>query len=151
MIMTTGKRLGSPLDLQRRRDELCGRRSVSAKCIRVCTGTGCAAKGSRKVYELFAKAAAEVEAKVEAVTCVGCHGFCQRGPIVVVQPGDILYQCVEESDVADVFRETVLGGRVVERLLYEDPVTGAKAKTADEIPFYMAQDRPQEHRRLHCR
>ena len=141
MIMTTGKRLGSPLDLQRRRDELCGRRSVSAKCIRVCTGTGCAAKGSRKVYELFAKAAAEVEAKVEAVTCVGCHGFCQRGPIVVVQPGDILYQCVEESDVADVFRETVLGGRVVERLLYEDPVTGAKAKTADEIPFYMAQER----------
>ena len=139
--MATGKRLGSPLDLQRRREELCGRRSVSAKCIRVCIGTGCAAKGSRKVYELFAKTAAEVEAKVEAVTCVGCYGFCQRGPIVVVQPGDILYQCVEEPDVAEVFRETVLGGRVVDRLLYEDPVTGAKARTADEIPFYKAQER----------
>jgi NADH-quinone oxidoreductase subunit F len=78
----------------------------------------------------------EIEAK-----CVGCHGFCERGPIVVIQPGDILYQRVEEPDVEEIFRETVMSGRVVERLLYEDPETEKKATTEQDIPFYNAQKR----------
>jgi NADH-quinone oxidoreductase subunit F len=58
-----------------------------------------------------------------------------------VEPGEIFYQQVEEPDVAEIFRETVLGGRVVERLLYEDPDTKTRAERADEIPFYRAQER----------
>jgi NADH-quinone oxidoreductase subunit F len=110
--------------------------------MRVCIGTGCAAKGSRRLYELFVEAAEKSgqQVKVEA-KCVGCHGFCERGPIVVIEPGEIFYQRVEEPDVAEIFRETVLGGRVVERLLYEDPVTNARAEKAEEIPFYRAQER----------
>ena len=141
MIAPGGKRLSGPADLQRRREELRGRRDPAAKCVRVCIGTGCAARGSRKLYELFAEAMRETGAEAEAVKCVGCHGLCERGPIVVVQPGEVLYQRVEEPDVAEIFRETVLGGRVVERLLYEDPATGRKATTAEEIPFYSAQKR----------
>jgi NADH-quinone oxidoreductase subunit F len=120
-----------------RRDQGTGRSTV-----RVCIGTGCAAKGSRRLYELFAEAAEKSgrQVKVEA-KCVGCHGFCERGPIVVIEPGEIFYQRVEEPDVAEIFRETVLGGRVVERLLYEDPVTSARAERAEEIPFYRAQER----------
>jgi NADH-quinone oxidoreductase subunit F len=72
---------------------------------------------------------------------VGCHGLCERGPIVVIEPGDILYQRVEEPDVEEIFRETVLGGRVVERLLYEEPTTKLKARTPTEIPFYAVQQR----------
>jgi NADH-quinone oxidoreductase subunit F len=60
---------------------------------------------------------------------------------VVIEPGDILYQRVEEPDVEEIFRETVLGGRVVERLLYEDPATKKKARTPAEIPFYAVQRR----------
>ena len=114
----------------------------ASKCVRVCIGTGCAAKGSRRLYELFCEAAeqCDLDVRVEA-KCVGCHGFCERGPIVVVEPGEIFYQRVEEPDVAEIFRETVLGGRIVERLLYEDPNTGKKAKTAIEIPFYGVQQR----------
>jgi len=108
----------------------------------VCIGTGCAAKGSRRLYELFREAVDESGADVEIeAKCVGCHGFCERGPIVVIQPGDIFYQRVEEPDVAEIFRETVLGGRVVERLLYTDPATGAVATTEADIPFYQAQQR----------
>ena len=144
MIVAGTKQISSPADLEHMREELRKQRSPSAKCVRVCIGTGCAAKGSRKLYDLFCRAiaesSAEVEVKAEA-KCVGCHGFCERGPIVVVQPGDIFYQRVEEPDVAEIFRETLLGGRVVERLLYEDPATGAKAKTAEEIPFYNVQKR----------
>jgi NADH-quinone oxidoreductase subunit F len=116
--------------------------SKAPKSVRVCIGTGCAAKGSRRLYELFLEAARESsqDVRVEAKR-VGCHGFCERGPIVVVQPGDILYQRVEEPDVAEIFRETVLGGRVLQRLLYEDPDTGKKAQRADEIPFYKVQQR----------
>ena len=100
------------------------------KSVRVCIGTGCAAKGSRRLYELFLEAAdkSDEDIKVEA-KCVGCHGFCERGPIVVVEPGEIFYQRVEEPDVAEIFRETVLGGKVVERLLYEDPASKTKANS----------------------
>ena len=114
----------------------------ASKCVRICIGTGCAAKGSRRLYKLFCEAAeqCDLNVRVEA-KCVGCHGFCERGPIVVVEPGEIFYQRVEEPDVAEIFRETVLGGRIVERLLYEDPNTGEKAKTATEIPFYDVQQR----------
>ena len=141
MIQASGQQLGSPADLEAVRDRLGKQRSADAKRVRICIGTGCAAKGSRKLYELFTQAVEETDTKVEAVTCVGCHGFCERGPIVVVQPGNVFYQRVEEPDVAEIFRETVIGGRLVERLLYEDPDTGDKAATCDEIPFYMAQER----------
>ena len=141
MTTALGMRIGSPTDLDSRREDLRARRSPEARCIRVCIGTGCAAKGSRRLYELFTEAVGQADVELEAVKCVGCHGFCERGPIVVVEPGQILYQRVEEPDVAEIFRETVLGGRVVERLLYKDPATGAKAVTAEEIPFYKAQRR----------
>ena len=142
MSVAADKVLSSPADLERLREELRGRCSAGATSVRVCIGTGCAAKGSRQLYELFCEAAAQAEADVEVeAKSVGCHGFCERGPIVVVQPGNILYQRVEEPDVGEIFRETVLGGRVVERLLYEDPATGKKATTEEEIPFYSAQKR----------
>ena len=113
-----------------------------SKLVRVCIGTGCAAKGSRKIYELFRQAAEQhsEDVRIEA-KCVGCHGFCERGPIVVVEPGEIFYQQVEEPDVAEIFRETVMGGRVVDRLLYEDPETKRKARKADDISFYRVQRR----------
>jgi NADH-quinone oxidoreductase subunit F len=135
-------RLASPADLEFLKKRVIAARTLTPRSVRVCIGTGCAAKGSRRIYELF-REAAETEGsgvKVEA-KCVGCHGFCERGPIVVVEPGGTLYQKVEEPDVGEIFRETVLGGRVVERLLYTDPSSGASAATADKIPFYHAQKR----------
>jgi NADH:ubiquinone oxidoreductase subunit F (NADH-binding)/(2Fe-2S) ferredoxin/Pyruvate/2-oxoacid:ferredoxin oxidoreductase delta subunit len=132
----------NPVDLESWREKLRQQQGLFTKSVRVCIGTGCAAKGSRKLYELFCEAAKESETQVEIeAKCVGCHGFCERGPIVVVQPGNILYQRVEEPDVEEIFRETVLGGRIVERLLYEDPASEKKATTEEEIPFYNAQHR----------
>jgi NADH-quinone oxidoreductase subunit F len=141
-MTTVAKRLANPRNLDEYREAVRARRGAIARTVRVCIGTGCAAKGSRRIYELFQEAAAESAADVEIVNkCVGCHGFCERGPIVVIEPGDIFYQRVEEPDVAEIFRETVLGGRVVERLLYTDPATGAVANTEADIPFYQAQQR----------
>ncbi len=142
MKKASKKIIDTPQKLESLRNKLEKQKSPSAKSISICIGTGCAAQGSRKIYELFCEAVKDSGSKVEINTkCVGCHGFCERGPIVVVQPGDILYQNVEEPDVEEIFRETVLKGAIVERLLYKDPTTEALAKTPDEIPFYKSQQR----------
>jgi NADH-quinone oxidoreductase subunit F len=139
----SGKKLiDSPEKLESWRKKLEKQHRSPVKLISVCIGTGCAAQGSRKIYELFCEAVKDSGTKVEINTkCVGCHGFCERGPIVVIQPGEILYQNVEEPDVEEIFRETVLKGTVIDRLLYKDPVSGDTAKTADEIAFYKSQQR----------
>jgi NADP-reducing hydrogenase subunit HndC len=140
--MKVDQRITSKAEFERLQKSLEKKQNEAVRVVRVCIGTGCAAKGSRRLYEMFCEAAkktgngVEVEAK-----SVGCHGFCERGPIVVIQPGNIIYQEVEEPDVGEIFRETVMGGRVVERLLYEDPESGKKAVTEEEIPFYNAQHR----------
>jgi len=129
-------------DLQHMREELLSLRIASAKSIHVCTGPGCTAKGSPKLYELFCKAAKQAGANVKVLPkAVGCHGLCECGPIVIVQPGDIFYQRVEEPDIAEIFRETLLGDRLVDRLVYEDPATGKKLDTVGKIPFYKVQER----------
>ncbi len=141
-VISISTRFTSGADIDNFAKKLSSKGRKAAKSVRVCIGTGCAAKGSRRLYELFCEAAEQSgqDVRVEA-KCVGCHGFCERGPIVVVEPGEIFYQRVEEPDVAEIFRETVVGGRVVERLLYEDPVTGKKAEKAEEIDFYKVQER----------
>ncbi len=135
-------RFNSAADIETFAQALHSRKGSVSKSVRVCIGTGCAAKGSRRLYELFCEAVKQSgqDIQVEA-KCVGCHGFCERGPIVVVEPKGIFYQRVEEPDVAEIFRETVLGDRIVERLLYEDPGTGKRAERAEDIPFYNVQER----------
>jgi len=142
MTLIGQRRLSNFVDLERMREELLSSRIATTKSIHVCTGPGCAAKGSDRLYELFCEAVKKADANVEVqAKAVGCHGLCECGPVVIIQPGDIFYQRVEEPDVAEIFRETVLGGRLVERLLYENPTTGQKADTVDKIPFYKVQQR----------
>jgi len=142
---TTAKRLASLSELEAFRGRILAAQKAQARVVRVCIGTGCAARGSRRLYELFRQAAEASGGNGRKTVIeskhVGCHGLCERGPIVVIEPGNILYQRVEEPDVEEIFRESVLGGRVVERLLYEDPVTKARARTPAEIPFYAVQKR----------
>ena len=142
MTVLGNAKLRSAADLEHMQEELRARHTPSAKCVRVCTGPGCAAKGSPRLYELFCEAVERTGADVEIeAKSVGCHGLCECGPIVLIQPGNIFYQKVEEPDVAEIFRETILGDRIVEKLLYENPATGQKAVTPEEITFYKVQKR----------
>jgi len=142
MKVVGNSRLTNLADLERMRQEVIGRNTSSAKSVYICMGPGCAAKGSPKLYELFCEAVRQAGANVQVqAKPVGCHGLCGCGPIVLIQPGDIFYQRVEEPDVAEIFRETVMAGRLIERLLYENPATGEKVDTADKIPFYKVQQR----------
>ncbi len=121
--------------------------------ILICAGTGCVANGSLKVYETLKEklVAKGLNIKVElmeekegeqcAVNISGCHGFCQMGPLVRIEPAGILYVHVKQSDVDDIVEQHVLNGQLVERLLYRHPITGETVKTQDEVPFYKSQER----------
>ena len=71
----------------------------------------------------------------------GCHGFCERGPLMVLYPQKIFYQRVSPDDVSEIIAETVVKGNIINRLLYVDPVSGEKAQFEKDVPFYRRQQR----------
>ncbi len=75
------------------------------------------------------------------VRTTGCHGFCERGPIVVIQPEGIFYQRVQLKDIDEVIAETVINKKILDRLLYVDPKTEEKIIHEREVPFYKKQKR----------
>ncbi len=75
------------------------------------------------------------------VKSTGCHGFCERGPLVVVFPDRIFYQRVSPDDVPEIVEETLMNGRIVDRLLYTVPSTGEKITYEPDVPFYKRQQR----------
>ncbi|MGA1825382.1 MAG: NADH-quinone oxidoreductase subunit NuoF, partial [bacterium] len=133
----------SPKELNAYRNEIKKRKGSKERIIRVCIGTGCQAKGSLEVLKMLQEAAKEsgrsdihIETKF-----TGCHGLCELGPIVIIDPGEIIYLGVQASDAPEIFRETVVLGHIVERLLYQAGTEGPKYKTPMEIPFYKLQNR----------
>lgn len=122
----------------RRGEEVTGRGNQ----VMVCTGTGCASSASHPVIKELEK---QIENKGLAeqvrVFKTGCFGFCKLGPIVVVHPGSIFYCLVSKDDVEDLVEEHFARGRVVERLLYEEPDTGTKKTRLEDIHFFSAQKR----------
>ena len=135
-------RLTSVEELEKVREKTLEEKSTIKTCITICLGTGCHAYDSQAVYETIKKEIAshglteEVELKP-----TGCHGFCEQGPIIVIYPGEICYCRVKPENVKDIIEMTVLENKIVEDLLYEDPVTGEKFSKESDIPFYKNQNR----------
>ena len=135
-------RLASANELAEVRERMLAGGNGSRPTISVCGGTGCRVYGSEQVWGAFRQ---ELEAQGANslleynVKVTGCHGFCEKGPLVVIRPQGILYTHVRVQDVPEIVRETILGGRVVERLLYHDPQTGAPIEQEEEVPFYKNQ------------
>ena len=134
--------LDSPEALESFRQEILSKRDPKRPCISICAGAGCVASGATEVIEAFK---AEIEkqglaAKVDTKG-TGCPGFCERGPVVVIYPEEICYLQVAPEDVPEIVSETIKENRVVERLLFEDPVTGERAVHESDISFYKAQER----------
>ena len=112
------------------------------KTLIVCGGTGCTASRSRDVIDALNKELVIQEMDNEVyVRVTGCHGFCEQGPIAVIEPGNIFYCHINPEDAHDIVTKTVKNGEIIERLLYTDPVSGEKVCKESEIPFYKAQDR----------
>jgi len=136
------KKIRTPQELEALRNSLLQQREPNKPCVRVCLGTGCRARGSVGVIEAFKDEIKRqgLEIKVDSKQ-TGCHGFCERGPVVVIGPKEIFYQRVKSCDVAEIVSKTLLNGKVVDRLLYVDPATGQKALYEYDVPFYKKQRR----------
>jgi len=110
--------------------------------VTVCGGTGCRGAGAEEVVGTFREELGKLDGKAEVKfkeTC--CHGFCEQGPIVIIDPENIFYKNVTPKDVPEIIKETILGGKVVDKLLYTDPSTKKKVVHEKEISFYQKQNR----------
>jgi NADH:ubiquinone oxidoreductase subunit F (NADH-binding)/(2Fe-2S) ferredoxin/NAD-dependent dihydropyrimidine dehydrogenase PreA subunit len=135
-------KLNSISDFNTVRRRLRSRRDSIRTVITICGGTGCQASQSQSVIDAVKKELKKQKLGRKVVVRVtGCHGFCEQGPIMVLEPGNIFYCHLKPEDAADIVTKTLLKGEVIERLLYTDPVTSQKIQTEAEIPFYRAQDR----------
>ncbi|MGQ9511828.1 NADH-ubiquinone oxidoreductase-F iron-sulfur binding region domain-containing protein [Thermodesulfitimonas sp.] len=106
----------------------------------VCGGLTCGSAGAFNLINAFREAVARygLEDRVQ-VTLAGCMGFCEQGPVVIVEPDKTFYRRVKVEDIAAIIEEHLLNGRLVEGLLYQNPETGQPCRTYDEIPFYQRQ------------
>jgi NADH-quinone oxidoreductase subunit F len=133
------KRLGSAQELEALRESIIKSRDANERRIVVCGGTGCLALGADDVVAAFRRELKELGGKI-SLRVTGCPGFCERGPLVVVQPENTLYQRVKSEDAAEIVAATVKG-KIVDRLLYTDPATGKKITCENDVPFYKKQKR----------
>ncbi len=129
---------------------------VQKKKILICAGTGCVAGGSLKIYARLIELLKE-----KGVDCVvsladephdadfhkgsvgvkrsGCHGFCEMGPLVRIEPGGLLYTKVKVEDCEEIVEKTIIGDEYIDRLAYKQ--NGVIYKQQEEIPFYKMQSR----------
>ncbi|MGD9088788.1 MAG: NAD(P)H-dependent oxidoreductase subunit E, partial [Desulfobacterales bacterium] len=135
-------RINSPAELEKIRKGILTQRDPNKPCITLCSGSACHATGSREVA-----ASIEEEIKTQGLSAevdvrkTGCHGFCERGPIIVIHPEKICYFQIKPEDVPEIVSRTIREKQVIERLLYTDPITGEKIIHESEIPFYKNQER----------
>ncbi len=136
------RRVKDSSDLKKLRTEILGSRDPEAVTVAVCCGTGCVACGGRKVAAAFRDEfdSRGFGSKVRLLT-TGCHGFCERGPLVVIHPSGILYQRVKPEDAAEILDTSVEHDGLVERLLYVDASTGERIAREQDVPFYKNQKR----------
>jgi NADH:ubiquinone oxidoreductase subunit F (NADH-binding)/(2Fe-2S) ferredoxin/NAD-dependent dihydropyrimidine dehydrogenase PreA subunit len=134
-------KLRSFKSLDRFKQEILSERPTGWVTIGVCTDTGCRACDSVNVYEAFKREIARDRLRRVDVKATGCHGFCEKGGLVVIHPREILYTQVKPSDVPEIVAKTIKKGEIVERLLYLDPTTGKRIELEQEVPYYRRQMR----------
>ncbi len=121
------------------------------KKILVCAGTGCVAGGSLEIYAELVRLieqkgiACAVSLEKEphedsvGVKKSGCHGFCEMGPLVRIEPMGWLYIKVKLEDCMEIIEQSIVGNKVIDRLAYHKD--GQQYSTQEEIPFYKKQTR----------
>jgi len=136
------KKFRSVTELENWRKKILDNKDPEESCISICCGTGCRAYGAEEVANEFIKEKDRrgIKEKLE-IKSTGCHGFCERGPLVVIHPKEIFYQHVTKDDVGEIIEKTVLDQKIIKRLQYFDPVIRKKVIYEHDIPFYREQKR----------
>ncbi|RDU22159.1 NADH-quinone oxidoreductase subunit NuoF [Anaerosacchariphilus polymeriproducens] len=145
-------RINTREDLTRARAEYQKSLALQHKKILICGGTGCVAGGSLDIYDRMKVLMEEKGIKVDVILQQetheesvgikksGCHGFCEMGPLLRIEPSGLLYLKVKVDDCEEIIEKSILNDDVVERLVYHDKENKVFEKQ-DEIPFYKQQTR----------
>ncbi|NIV97410.1 NADH-quinone oxidoreductase subunit F, partial [candidate division KSB1 bacterium] len=103
-------------------------------------GTGCVAAGSYEIKKALEKEILKRRLNDEVrVIATGCNGFCERGPIIVVQPDGIFYQRLKPKDIPQLVEEHLLKGRPVKNLMYVPPAGEKPVPKMMDIGFFSHQ------------
>ncbi|MDR0886142.1 MAG: NADH-quinone oxidoreductase subunit NuoF [Clostridiales Family XIII bacterium] len=145
------EKIQSRQDLQAIRDIYTKSYEAEEKKILVCAGTGCISGGSLEIYQRFINLMKEkgiacaVELEEEphgdavGIKQCGCHGFCEMGVLIRIEPQGYLYTKVKIEDCEEIIDKTIVAGELVERLAYTKD--GQVYARQDDIPFYKKQTR----------
>lgn len=151
------ERINSMEQLNPMRDKAAANIAAEKCRILICGGTGCIASGSQDIYDEMTRLAEEynkeggnIEIEMQnhvehpeavnlAVHKSGCHGFCEMGPLMRIEPKGILYTKVSVHDCHAIFERTVKKGDIIRELLYKHE--GIEYETQESIPFYKKQTR----------
>ena len=137
-------KITSPSGVELFRKELQSRLDPNAPLIIVCCGTGCQAAGSAEVVDKFKQMLSGTDWNGKVIPLVkptGCHGFCSRGPLVIIEPQDLFYQQVTVDDVEEIVNKTILNNEVIKKLQYKPANSKEVIPKASDIPYYAKQTR----------
>lgn len=135
-------KLSNPQMLNELSDQLRKQRETKNAVIYLCAGTGCQTCGCKDVLAAFkSEIAKEKRGAAVEIRTTGCHGFCENGPLVVIEPKGILYCRVTAEDIHSIIEETINKGQVIDRLVYSDPASGTPLPYKKDIPFFKKQSR----------
>ena len=130
--------------LKKRQKEALAEQKKHPRRIVVCCGPGCLASGAQKVADAFRHSIKKrrlKDVKVEAIVETGCHGLCEQGPLVAIEPNGLFYTKVKAKHVDEILDRSVRKDEVVDSLLYAEPTTKVKKTKYAEIDFYSRQTR----------
>jgi NADH-quinone oxidoreductase subunit F len=116
-----------------------GKQDGTTRTVLICQGTGCVSSRSPEIQQAIEEELRQAGVGDVQVKLTGCHGFCQQGPIAIVEPDGIFYAGVQTADARDLVLGHLKEGRPVERLFYRDPVTGQAIPKYRDMPFYQKQ------------
>ncbi len=104
----------------------------------ICRGTGCESSKSADIQDVLE---AELQGINIEIKFTGCHGMCQQGPIVIVEPEGTFYANIKPKDIPKIATSLKVDGPPIERFFYKNPATKERLPTYQEIPFYKKQKR----------
>ena len=123
-------------------EEIASENKRCKRYVSVCGGTGCQSAEGEIIVEKLRNEVEKAGLSDEiTVAITGCFGFCEKGPIVKIQPDNTFYVQVTPEDAEEIVTEHLLQGKSVARLLYEEPTVKGKVKRQDEMSFYKKQMR----------
>lgn len=137
-------RIESATHLEKFREEFIEKQNKFKKRVHVCSGPGCLARGADKIVEKFRTTIREKKIKsfsVNAMKETGCHGFCEQGPLVIIEPKGIFYTHVKPKDVESIIDESIKKDNIIDKLLYKNPENGKSIENYKDIDFYKHQTR----------